>query len=200
MNFSPIPTIFPAFLSLALIFSYNFMVLESESTRGPHTGSRSDAIELAAADISEPPYSRTHRLPIEHSRATPPEDYVLSAAEIPEENWKAGHRGVDLNARPGDAIYASRGGTVYFAGVVAGTPVVSILHSDGLRTTYEPVLRTVSKGDPVRRGELIGHLADAEALPETARTSPGLSWGARDGDVYVDPMTLLGHPVIRLKE
>lgn len=200
MSFSPIPTIFPAFLSLALIFSYNIMVLENEPSREPHYGSHSDAIELAVADSSEPPYSRTHRLPIEHSQATPPEDYVLSAADIPEENWNAGHRGVDLNARPGDAIYASRGGTVYFAGVVAGTPVVSILHSDGLRTTYEPVIRAVTKNQQVRRGQLIGHLADADTLPETARTSPGLSWGARDGDVYVDPMTLLGHPVIRLKE
>lgn len=143
--------------------------------------------------------SATHRLPITHPPGVAPESFVLVPAEIPEENWNAGHRGVDLNARPGDAIHASRGGTVYFAGVVAGTPVVSILHADGVRTTYEPVHRAVSKGEHVTRGQVIGHLADAAMLPETARAAPGLSWGAKIGDRYLDPMTLLGSPRVRLK-
>lgn len=143
--------------------------------------------------------SATHRLPIDHSPGIPPESFVIAPADIPEENWHAGHRGVDLQADVGEPIYASRGGTVHFAGVVGGTPVVSVLHSDGVRTTYEPVLRVVSKGDAVRRGDLIGHLADVNSLPETARTSPGLSWGARIGERYIDPMILLGTPQVRLK-
>jgi len=108
---------------------------------------------------------------------------------------------VDLQATPGQVIVASRGGIVAFAGVVAGTPVVSISHSDGIRTTYEPVLARVKAGQQVHRGEPIGVLADATALPDYARTSPGLSWGARiEGKErkYIDPMTLLGSVRVRL--
>ncbi len=134
-----------------------------------------------------------HALPIEGS--------ILAEADIPNERWQSGHRGVDIAAHPGDAIAASRGGTVHFAGVVAGTPVVSILHNDGLRTTYEPVIATVSRGEHVRKGQVIGHLADAQELGEHARRASGLSWGAKwDGDLYIDPLSLLGDPVIVLKE
>ncbi|WP_459611533.1 M23 family metallopeptidase [Corynebacterium urogenitale] len=151
-------------------------------------------IQLAA-----PQPSATHRLPITHPPGAEPASFVLAPADIPEENWNAGHRGVDLDAQPGDAIYASRGGTVHFAGVIAGTPVVSILHADGVRTTYEPVIRSVTKGEQIRRGQVIGHLANTATLPDTARTDPGLSWGAKIGEQYLDPMTLLGSPRVRLK-
>lgn len=154
----------------------------------PHPDSSSDA----------PAISATHRLPIAHSSSSDPNDAVLLPAEIPDENWNRGHRGVDLKANPGDAVLASRGGTVYFAGVVAGTPTISVLHSDGLRTTYQPVTATVGKGQAVRRGEQIGTLADASALGPHAQKAPGLSWGARFGERYIDPMTLLGAPHVRL--
>lgn len=138
---------------------------------------------------------RSHRLP------TAKDAQVIRAADIPDAVWEPGHRGVDLQASPGEAILASRGGTVAFAGVVAGTPVVSISHADGIRTTYEPVMARVRAGQKVRRGEVIGALADVANLPEHARKSPGLSWGARfegKGRVYIDPMTLLGSVRVRL--
>lgn len=138
---------------------------------------------------------RSHRLP------TARDAQVIRAADIPDAVWEPGHRGVDLQASPGQVIVASRGGSVAFAGVVAGTPVVSISHADGIRTTYEPVVARVRTGQKVRRGEAIGVLADAATLPEYARKSPGLSWGARfegKGRVYIDPMTLLGSVRVRL--
>lgn len=96
---------------------------------------------------------------------------------------------------------ASRGGVVAFSGSVAGTPVVSIDHSDGIRTTYEPVYSSVTRGQEVRRGEIIGILADSTELPESARQSEGLSWGARIGRRhYIDPLTLLGAIKVRLIE
>lgn len=145
-----------------------------------------------------PTISATHRLPIAHAPSSDPTDAVLLPAEIPDQNWNRGHRGVDLKANPGDAVLASRGGTVYYAGVVVGTPTVSVLHSDGLRTTYQPVTATVRKGQAVRRGEQIGTVADASLLGQHARKSPGLSWGAKIDERYIDPMTLLGTPHVRL--
>ena len=60
------------------------------------------------------------------------------------------------------------GGTVVFAGVLAGRGVVSVAHPGGLRTTYEPVTATVAVGDVVARGRPTRH---AGGRP------PGLSGG-----------------------
>lgn len=130
-------------------------------------------------------------------------DAVVRPADIPEQNWNPGQRGVVLRASPGDPVRASMSGTVHFAGTVAGTPVVSIRHAGGLRTTYEPVAAQVAAGDHVTRGQIIGVLVDTRTLPATARKPPGLAWGAilssgpnREG--YLDPMTLLGSTRVRL--
>ncbi|WP_434820631.1 M23 family metallopeptidase [Corynebacterium macclintockiae] len=161
----------------------------------PSALSQSAEPQSATIQSDSPRIVRSHRLP------TAKHAQVIRAADIPDAVWKPGHRGVDLQAAPGQVIVASRGGIVAFAGVVAGTPVVSISHSDGIRTTYEPVLARVRAGQKVRRGEAIGVLADATALPDYARSSPGLSWGAKLEDkrrVYIDPMTLLGSVRVRL--
>ena len=156
------------------------------------------AVPTSQPELPAAPLSRTHRLPIATSPGESPQSAVLTPAAIPEKNWESGHRGVDLRAQPGDSVFASRGGTVHFAGLVAGTPVISVLHADGLRTTYEPVRTELKKGETVRRGQVIGHLVDSATLGEHARKKPGLSWGARVGDTYVDPLTLLGTPHVRL--
>ena len=144
------------------------------------------------------PLVRAHRVPLAGVGGDEVLDVLVQAADIPEADWLSGHRGVDLEAAAGQEILASRGGVVYFAGSVAGTPVVSIQHSDGVRTTYEPVIAEVAKGQVVRRGQVIGALADAASLPETARKADGLSWGARLGEGYVDPLELLGQVRVRL--
>lgn len=129
---------------------------------------------------------------------------VLAPADIPDQNWLPGHRGVDLDAASGAAVRASAAGTVRFAGVVAGTPTVSVDHGGGLRTTYEPVLAQVRVGEQVGRGQILGELADHVSLPGTARRDPGLHWGAvlgppaEDAERYIDPMTLLGPVQVRL--
>ncbi|WP_291473216.1 M23 family metallopeptidase [Corynebacterium sp.] len=129
---------------------------------------------------------------------------VLVPADIPEQNWLPGHRGVDLDASPGLPVRASAAGTVRFAGVVAGTPTVSVDHGNGLRTTYEPVLAQVRAGEQLGRGDVLGVLAGNSSLPETARRDPGLHWGAvlgppaEDAEHYIDPMTLLGPVQVRL--
>lgn len=123
---------------------------------------------------------------------------VTRRAEIPERNWQPGHRGVDLALRPGREVLAAGDGTVAFAGTVAGSPVVSIDHPGGLRTTYQPVHASVRVGDAVDEGEPIGTLARTGSF--RAGEHDGLHWGARTGpDTYIDPLTLLEPPRIRLK-
>jgi murein DD-endopeptidase MepM/ murein hydrolase activator NlpD len=114
--------------------------------------------------------------------------------ELPH-RYAAGHRGVDLRGSPGAAVQAARDGVVAFAGMVAGRPVVSIDHADGLRTTYEPVTPTVGAGRRVTRGSPIGTLEPGHpGCPATAC----LHWGLRRGEDYLDPLMLLAVPRVRL--
>ena len=120
--------------------------------------------------------------------------HVLRAFDRPEHNWLPGHRGVDLSLPVGGQVVAAGDGVVAFAGVVAGMPTVSVDHADGIRTTYQPVHARVTRGEQVREGQEIG------TLGHPVDGWPGLHWGARRGaDDYVNPLSLLDAPVIRLK-
>ena len=113
---------------------------------------------------------------------------VLHRFEQPPTPYAAGHRGVDLAATSGQLVFAARGGRVQFAGPVAGRGVVVIAHSDGIRTEYEPVSPMVHAGDTVQTGQVIGRILGRHDM---CRPSTCLHWGARRGDIYIDPMLLL---------
>src|SRR4051794_38081089 len=109
--------------------------------------------------------------------------------------YAAGHRGVDLAGAPGQQVLAAGAGVVAFAGWVAGRPVVSVEHPGGLRTTYEPVQPGVGAGQVVARGTPLGVLVAGHAgCPVEAC----LHWGLRRGEVYLDPLSLLRPPRVRL--
>lgn len=129
-----------------------------------------------------------------------PRPEVVRLFDAPSPNWQRGHRGVDLAGSPGRAVYAAGPGTVVFAGVLAGRPVVSIAHPGGLRTTYEPVRPSVRAGQRVDAGAPIGELQAGHAgCPAPACLHWGAMWGpAADAD-YVDPLGLLATTPIRLK-
>lgn len=129
---------------------------------------------------------------IVHSKPVP--GAVIREYAPPSKRWLAGHRGVDIAARVGDSIYASAPGVVTFSGSINGMSSLSITHSDGIRSTYQPINAVIEKGVRVRKGQLIGHLAVAERHPE-----PGLHWGALRGREYLNPMSLLGARKIILK-
>lgn len=103
---------------------------------------------------------------------------------------------MDLAAPEGSPVRSAGDGVVAFAGMVAGRPVVSVDHADGIRTTYEPVEPVVSAGQAVGRGEVIGTLLAGHRGDGVS----ALHWGARIGPkTYVNPLRLLQPPVIRLK-
>lgn len=121
---------------------------------------------------------------------------VLQGFDPPAVVWGPGHRGVDLALPAGSPVLAAGDGTVAFAGVVAGRPVVSIDHADGVRTTYEPVEASVATGDVVARGQTIGTLRAGHR----SDGADALHWGARTGPkAYINPLRLLRPAVIRLK-
>lgn len=128
-----------------------------------------------------------------------PRPDVVRPFEPPPGPYAAGHRGADLAGAPGQPVRAAVSGTVGFAGSIGGKPVVTVLHADGLRTTYEPVVATVAKGDPVTAGHVLGRLTvtHSHCFP-AACLHWGLVRGSGDDRVYLDPLTLVGGGPVRL--
>jgi murein DD-endopeptidase MepM/ murein hydrolase activator NlpD len=107
----------------------------------------------------------------------------------PATPFSAGHRGIDIAAPFGTPIRAPAGGTVSFAGPVAGSLFISIDHPDGVRTSYSWVSAiSVKKGQPVTAGEVVGRTGNGDP----GSSQPVLHFSARFGGQYFDPMLLLG--------
>jgi murein DD-endopeptidase MepM/ murein hydrolase activator NlpD len=125
-----------------------------------------------------------------------PSPDVVRGFEQPRGPWGSGHRGVDLLGHVGQQVRAALGGTVAFAGVLAGRGVV-VVDDGSTRTTYEPVNAAVHVGDAVAAGAPLGVLTAARShcLPRAC-----LHWGwVRDADdVYLDPLRLVGAGPVRL--
>jgi murein DD-endopeptidase MepM/ murein hydrolase activator NlpD len=123
-----------------------------------------------------------------------PRPEVVTGFDPPATPYGPGHVGVDLLGWPGQPVTSVAAGTVAFAGQVAGVPVVSVQHGSE-RSTYQPVVAAVARGDTVAAGQLIGALSNAgsHCLPLTC-----LHLGRRLGETYVDPLELLGGGPVRL--
>jgi murein DD-endopeptidase MepM/ murein hydrolase activator NlpD len=122
----------------------------------------------------------------------------------PEQEWGAGHRGVDLTAPEGSRVLSPGPGVVTFAGQVARRGVVVVTHPDGLRTSLEPVAASVPVGAAVVAGSVIGvgeggagDSADG-ATPNHCAPRSCVHWGVRRGERYIDPLSLLDRPPIVL--
>jgi len=118
-----------------------------------------------------------------------PRPEVYRPFEQPRSQWSQGHRGVDLVAAVGQPVLSAGEGVVAFSGVVAGRGVITVRHSGGLRTSYEPVDARLTSGAPVRLGAKIGVISatTGHCVPLTC-----LHWGAISGQTYRDPLSLLG--------
>ena len=124
-----------------------------------------------------------------------PRPEVVSGFDPPETRWGSGHRGVDLAGRVGQPVHAALAGRVGFAGTLAGRGVVVVDHG-ATRTTYEPVAASVSVGDAVDAGAVLGRLQlfGSHCFPRSC-----LHWGLIEGrEHYLDPLTLVGAGPVRL--
>ena len=129
-----------------------------------------------------------------------PPPAVVRGFDAPSPDWNPGHRGVDLPGAPGQPVYAAGDATVVFAGLLAGRPVVSLAHSGGLHTSYEPVRARVRVGQAVTAETVIGELvAGHTGCRAAACLHWGAMWGPASGAHYVDPLGLLESTPIRLK-
>ena len=119
---------------------------------------------------------------------------MLRGFAPPPQPWLSGHRGVDLAATPGAEVRAAGPGIIGYAGPLAQRGVVTVLHPNGLRTTYLPVQPSVRRGQTVGGGEVIGVVQDVRGhCPAVC-----LHWGLLREHLYLDPLLLLGHGQVRL--
>lgn len=110
----------------------------------------------------------------------------------PDVRWHAGHRGVDVCPGVGTPVRAPRAGTIIYAGRLADRNLVSIRHSNGLRTTFEPVTPRVRVNDTVSQGTVVG-------VVEGGHDGDCLHWGVKvSRDRYLNPILLLyGEPILK---
>ncbi len=95
------------------------------------------------------------------------------------------HKGIDLRAKYGDAVYASAPGKVIFTGVAGGYGnLIQIRHSGGYITFYGHLSKIYAKmGQKVRRGALIGRVGATGRV-----TGPHLHFEIRKDGKAVDPL------------
>jgi murein DD-endopeptidase MepM/ murein hydrolase activator NlpD len=92
-----------------------------------------------------------------------------------------GNRGLDYATVPGSPVIAIGAGVVVFAGTIANRLYVTVLHPDGLRSSYSYLDAIgVSLGQSIAAGQQIG------------TASGDVQLGVRRGDQYIDPASLFG--------
>jgi murein DD-endopeptidase MepM/ murein hydrolase activator NlpD len=115
----------------------------------------------------------------------------------PQAPWSAAHRGVDIQATS-DQVVAPAEGEVTFVGTVVDRPVLTIRHSNGLLSSFEPVESDLELGDRVEQGDVVGTLSpEADHCPVACvhwgvRKPDAWAIGSTVRDLYLDPGFLLG--------
>lgn len=132
------------------------------------------------AAAAEPPAPVVHTPPVDAPVADP--------FRAPSTPYGPGNRGLAYDLAPGTAVRATADGTVVFAGRVGASQHVTVLHADGLRTSYSFLTAiAVRRGDQVDRGDVVG------------AAGAGFHLGARDGEHYLDPESLFGERVVDVR-
>ena len=118
----------------------------------------------------------------------------------PSQRWSAGHRGVDLAVPEDPQVRAPASGTIVFAGTVVDRTVVVIEHTNGYRSSFEPVTEPLPVGTHVQAGQVIARVDVHPAKPRCAASC--LYWSVRRGGdrnngsgknaEYINPILLLG--------
>ncbi|MCU1425021.1 MAG: family metallopeptidase [Microbacteriaceae bacterium] len=162
-------------LAIALAVVPGAPVAGARVSGGPASGAPLAAVAAASVSAEDPQWS----WPVAPPHA------ILRPFIAPATAYAAGHRGIDI-AFTGTTVTAPADGVVHFSGVVVDRPVLSIEHADGVLSSFEPVTSTLGRGDPVRRGDVVGVLVAGHC------SSPCLHLGARRHGEYISPLALLG--------
>ena len=149
---------------------------DTTSTTPPATEPPATEPPATQPEVNNDPW----RVPCSYTKLTSP----FGERDQPTEGASTNHKGVDLAGPEGTPIYASRGGTVTIAKFSKSAGFyVTINHGDGYSSVYMHMTTyTVSKGDKVSGGQLIGYMGSTGIS-----TGPHLHWGIIYNGAYVNP-------------
>ncbi|PRY63323.1 peptidase M23-like protein [Knoellia remsis] len=119
-----------------------------------------------------------------------PRPRVLAPYRAPASTYGAGHRGIDLSANQGQQVGAVDDGVVTHVGIIAGRGTVTVTHTSGLRSTYEPVAGAVTTGQRVASGQRLGVVRGRTHCGGSCLHLGALTESSPSG--YTDPRPLLG--------
>ena len=111
----------------------------------------------------------------------------------PENDWGAGHRGVDYPSADLEQLSSPTASVVQFAGLVFGRPVVVLRHGDGLSSEVEPacLAKNVSLGQSLRAGQPFGRVCFGAKDGHCEGVC--LHWGVRTSTLgYLSPERFTG--------
>ena len=136
------------------------------------------ALLLSQAVASEPVGSQQRFSIVRY--VAPVDAPVIDPFRPPAHIGAPGNRGLEYGNPLFVGVFAAADGVASFAGMVAGRGVVSIEHSDGVRTTYTGMTTVWAEtGRAVRQGEAVG------------LAGRNIHFGARIRDHYLDPQVLI---------
>ena len=118
---------------------------------------------------------------------------LVSSYRSPQTPYGSGHRGVDYKVTLGQGVFSPADAEVSYVGKVVDRPVVSLLHSESLVSSYEPVCSSFVLGQKVSKGDLVGEVceADQEYLQHCA-DYPCLHFSTRVDGEYLSPLWFTG--------
>ena len=106
-----------------------------------------------------------------------------------ETPYSAGHRGVDYEVALAQGVFAPADATVHFVGEVVNRQLVSLSHDEQLLSSFEPVCSTLTKGESVQKGQLIGEICEGDATYQSHCESQScLHFSVRKNGEYLSPL------------
>lgn len=109
--------------------------------------------------------------------------HLMQPFRAPETPYSPGHRGIDLEAIPQENVTAPTHAKVYFVGTVVDRPLITLDHGNNILSTYEPVSSSLSTGEEVSQGQLLGTVAEGGHCKQKC-----LHIGIRINQNYVSPL------------
>ena len=141
------------------------------------------SLQLAMGPVSPPEIWAT---PIPDFNSRHSWDYQLPASE-----YGAGHRGIDLEMKPGEEIRAPFDGVVSFVGKVVDRKLITLHSLTGYKASFEPICSDWNEGDFVREQEVLGWACPAEPNYQE-HCANCVHFSVRNENGYLNPLLFVG--------
>ena len=110
-----------------------------------------------------------------------------------ETPYSAGHRGVDYEVALAQGVFAPADGSVHFVGKVVNRRLISLTHDEQLVSSFEPVCSTLTKGEVVIKGQLIGEICEGDRTYQAhCQDQACLHFSVRKNGEYLSPLWFTG--------